>query len=279
MVKLASRIFFCILIILFIFYPVARSDNRNLIFVGDFESRDFSQFTDARWEHTKKKVDIVTDPVRYGQYAAKLMLDRVKHRDEINYRTDLVPTKGSGYLYQNIGHEYWYGFSTFIPENWKPDMQSELIAQFHGIEDEGESPRQPMLAIYIYRENYTIKKRWDSSANSNNTDLDTKNSRRLWSNKVIYDRGRWVDWVFHIKWSFNADGFVQIWKNDQKIVEDQGANCYNDKKGPYFRFGIYKWPWRIDEIQAPSVVTQRVVYFDEIRIGNKEANYQLVTSP
>jgi len=251
-------------------------ENPALLFVGDFETGDFRQFSDTRWKHTMKKSQVVKDPVRRGRYAAKLELDRFKHKNEINYRTDLVP---KGYLRQNIGEEYWYAFSCLFPKDWKADTQSELFAQFHASADDadGEKARPPILAIYIYGPNYTVKKRWDVKENSNDSDLDGANCRKLWSRPVAPDAARWVDWVFHVKWSFGNDGFIEAWKDGKKIISDRGPNCYNDKVGPYFRFGPYKWPWQANEKDAPSSVTNRTIFFDEIRIGNSNANFDMVS--
>ena len=256
-------------------FPSSGQDpnNHNLLFIGDFETGDFRQLSDARWQHTMKKSKVVENPVRRGQYAASLELDHFKHKKNVNYRTDLAP---KDYLRQNIGSEYWYGFSSLFPKDWKPDTQSELFAQFHASADTGEKARPPILALYIYGSQYTIKKRWDTNENSNRSDLNGANSTKLWKENVAPDAGKWVDWVFHVKWSFGKDGFIEVWKNREKIVSDLG---YNDRRGPYFRFGPYKWPWKKSERQAPSTVTRLVNYFDDIRIGNSSASYDLVSPP
>ncbi len=249
-----------------------------LIFSRDFESGDLSGFTDnpKRLKKTLKKIRVVTKPVRHGRYAAEFTLYR-KDQDDVNYRTDLVTSNASGdYLRLHIGRKYWYGFSTLFPRNWVPDTQSELFAQWHASPDEGEDKRSPNLAIYVYGEDYCIKKRWDANKIS---DKESIPSKILWCGKIEPDKGIWIDWVFHVKWSFHEDGFVDVWKDGNRILSDKGPNSYNDKQGPYFRFGPYKWPWKKDEEEAPSTVSKRIVYFDEIRIGDENACYELVRPP
>ena len=56
----------------------------------------------------------------------------------------------------------------------------------------------------------------------------------------------------------------------------EGPNCFNDKTGPFFRFGLYKWPWRYTRDKHPSRTEHRVLYYDEIRIGDANAGYELV---
>ncbi|PRX38587.1 DUF4377 domain-containing protein, partial [Salegentibacter salegens] len=46
-------------------------------------------------------------------------------------------------------------------------------------------------------------------------------------------------------------------------------NSYNDEKYPYFKFGVYKWKWG-------TAATQRVIYYDEVRIGDKNSSYEEV---
>ena len=50
-------------------------------------------------------------------------------------------------------------------------------------------------------------------------------------------------------------------------------NCYNDLLSPYFKIGIYKWDWAGT---SKSVTTSRVVYIDEVRIGNEKSGYDKV---
>jgi hypothetical protein len=49
------------------------------------------------------------------------------------------------------------------------------------------------------------------------------------------------------------------------VVDHRGPNSYNDEVVPYFKVGLYKRKW--------NMVSKRVLYADEVRIGNGNATY------
>ena len=108
---------------------------------------------------------------------------------------------------------------------------------------------------------------------------DGVNGIYLWRGDVLADRGRWVDWVFHVRWSAGDDGFIEVWRDGEQIVDDTGVNCVPAEFAPYLKFGIYKWPWSSDEGAAASSITRRVMHFDEIRIADSNGSYQAVSPP
>lgn len=84
-----------------------------------------------------------------------------------------------------------------------------------------------------------------------------------------YEAGTWTNWKFHVKWSYQSDGLVEIWKDGQLVVSKTGPNTYNDRQGPYFKIGIYKPDWKYKP--QKSNTTQRVIYFDEVRVENNSS--------
>ncbi|MCF7848876.1 MAG: polysaccharide lyase [Kiritimatiellales bacterium] len=234
-----------------------------LIFVGDFEKNGLKWLGNEKPEPALRKTELVTTPVRHGNHALKLALDRMEHKDVTGYRTDFW-IKGMSNRF-DMHEDYWYGFSTYWPDSWQPDTQPELFVQWVGWRAYG-----PSLAIYIYGEDYCIKKRWAAGNAS---------FKKLWGGNVAPDAGRWVDWVFHVRWSASNDGLVEAWKNGNKIVSDEGRNCGPGEHADYFKFGIYKWPWKQSPEKTPSTVTQRILYIDEIRIGDKTAGLNLFSPP
>jgi hypothetical protein len=78
--------------------------------------------------------------------------------------------------------------------------------------------------------------------------------------------GKWVDWVFRIRWSASGSGRITVWRDKQWVTDISGATMKADTKGPYWKFGIYKSPWK----QVPSLVptqSQRTLFFDNVRIA------------
>jgi len=239
---------------------------KSLNFIGDFETKDFSGWKqDLCCQYSGK---IVNSPTRAGNYAAEFNLNRNDPLVENGMRAEL-----KHYTMAPMGSEFWYGFSTYLPSTWAEDTAPEIITQWHDIPDfwAGEPWKRPSLTLSINSKNWAISNAWDTDfiTRGNNT----LNRTKLWSGS--YEREKWTDWVFHIKWSHKDDGLIEAWKDGTRIVNKRGPNTYNDLLVPYLKVGIYKYPWKNNK--PPSNVSNRAIYFDEIRIGNASTSYEDIT--
>jgi Polysaccharide lyase len=145
--------------------------------------------------------------------------------------------------------ERWYGASYYLPSDYVTDPAAESLTQWY-----------PGLSLW------TVNGEWRMVQFGDNANQ----SRSL----GMYERNKWTDFVFHIKWTTASDGLIEVWKNGTKIVSKTGATI---KSGttvycPYFKTGIYKWPWKSTG-GAASITTKRVAYIDDIREGNSLATY------
>jgi len=163
-------------------------------------------------------------------------------------------------------NERWYGFSNYLPVDFIADGLAEIIAQWHEVPDWdlGETWRSPPVSLSIKNDRYYVQVLWAAARVNTNRSKDGE--------KIIdlgpVDRERWNDWVFHIRFSWKADGLIEIWKNKQRILTLQGPNSFNDEHYPYFKIGIYKWGWNGWASYSPA--EKRVLYYDEVRIGNRD---------
>lgn len=237
--------------------PHARS---YLLFIGDFEKGDLSG-----WSVSGNAPQVTTEIVRSGKYAMKSVLDR--WHSKVSYRTEV---SGPG---SEVGKEYWYGFSIYLPKDYKPDKIWEIVAQWHGVPDFniGETWRNPVMALMTTGGVWSLSNIWDAKRNT------FASGKKVYGGGHKYDLGPyqtgvWTDWVFHVKWSYRKDGLLEVWKNGKLVVQQHGPNCFNDAKGPYFKMGIYKG-WR-DPKRSCDAVTRRVLYHDEFRMGDAEARYE-----
>ena len=263
----------------------------NYLFVGDFERADLSG---CFWNQNKPEVvavDTQVDagpgpphPVRGGNYSMRAYLHR--YNSDYSYRTmcilcerDDMPAGTREALELQIGGEYWIGFSIFVPPGFSADGDGcgELWFQFQAVPDPGELWRSPILAIHVPQDRYSITSKWDTRVFTE--DMSWTGTTTLASLPVLPDRGRWVDWVFHVNWSWQGDGLVEIWKDGERIAVRDGPNCSNDREGPRISFGVYKWPWRPGSNAAancnPSIV-ERLIYVDELRIAGHDGGYEAV---
>jgi len=95
--------------------------------------------------------------------------------------------------------------------------------------------------------------------------------------------GKWVDWVLHTNYSWRDTGYVEVYKDGVKVVDYKGPCAYNGcMPDPYFKFGIYKWPWAISSFNPASTQSERVFYFDNFRVGgrwNTINDFLIITGP
>jgi len=172
------------------------------------------------------------------------------------------------------GSEQWYGFRVMLPQGWDRDPGSyEVVGQWHEVPDWnlGEGWRSPPLGIYVRDGQWRVNNKWDAKPKTIGNTPEGKAT--LWAG--AYETGKWANWVFHVKWSHKSDGILQVWKDGQLIVDKKGPNTYNDQVGPYFKIGVYKPDWK--ENPQASNTDKRVLYFDQVRIGDNNAGYSAVT--
>jgi Polysaccharide lyase len=240
---------------------ILRSDRNpgDLVFLGDFETGNLNG-----WHVSGNAPKITTSPTRAGRYAMKTSLNRYK--DKVAYRTEV---SGPG---SDLGKEYWYGFSIFLPEDYVPDKIWEIVAQWHGVPDFkiGEGWRNPVMALSTDGGRWGLVTRWDAKRNT------FEGGKRRYGGTKRYDLGPyrtqvWTDWVFHVKWSYQADGILEIWQNGKVVVRQNGPNAFNDAKGPYFKMGLYKG-WKRPNSPGDAVES-RLLYHDEFRMAVGSDHY------
>jgi hypothetical protein len=240
---------------------ILRSDisPSGLVFLGDFETASLKG-----WQVSGNPPQTTTSPTRAGKYAMKTSLDR--HKDKVAYRTEV---SGPG---SDVGKEYWYGFSIFLPEDYIPDKIWEIVAQWHGVPDFkiGENWRNPVMALSTDGGKWGFVSRWDAKRNT------FEGGKRRYGGTKQYDlgpyhKGVWTDWVVHVKWSYKHDGILEIWQNGKIVVKQKGPNAFNDGKGPYFKMGIYKG-WKQPD-RPSNDVESRLLYHDEFRMAEGPNHY------
>ncbi|MEB3359465.1 MAG: polysaccharide lyase [Synechococcales bacterium] len=206
-------------------------------------------------------VNVVAAPQRSGQ-AARFEVRRQDPQVAGNTRSEIALRP------EPPGEERWYRFSTFLPEDWQNDPAGDIIAQWHGAPDldlgEGFTQGGPPLSLHVDGNQMYILSQWDPNPVTYRREpAPGKGSERIWQGR--YSRGEWIEWVFRVRWSYEADGRLQVWRNGEQIVNRQGPNTYNDQRGVYFKIGIYKYSWKSSPER--STTQQRVIFADDIHIS------------
>ena len=252
------------------FGPVQAAEEASggIRFVGDFETGDLSDWR-TNEQCCAHSINIVDTPVRAGRNAVRFEVRRDDADVADSKRAELklapVPAKS----------ERWYAVSLYLPEEYQEDPTPEIVTQWHATPDfdKGETWRSPPLALLTHEGKWRIGWRWDSKRVTEGNTPEGSQGRTLGS----YETGRWTDWVFHVKWSWEEDGLLQVWKDGKQVIHHKGPNAYHDKTGTYFKTGIYKWPFKSDPDAAK--VDKRVLYVDEIRIGGPDSTLDAVMPP
>ena len=149
------------------------------------------------------------------------------------------------------GEAYAYAFSLLIPEDFPIVSTRLVLAQWK----HREGKAKPLVGTP------GIARRYVDGELSITVQKDEEKTPRFQTRQDI--RGKWLDFVFHVRHSRHADGFVRVWMNGDKLLDHQGPNAYSEALGYpapeasvfYFKMGLYR-----DDMAEPMTV-----YLDEYR--------------
>ena len=201
-----------------------------LIWVGDFETGDLSQYSEKIPDDKVGYVKVVTSPVRDGKYAAEMTV--FDSNLVSSSRAELVSkNRGSGNIkFLWDGPEYWIGVSMYFKE-WA--AQGHTFFQVH-------APNEGPGSSCDYAGNaFTIR---PTGSNINLEDtlsvavLDNPSGRSeakgASSNNKVVDSmpipiGKWIDFVAHFRLSTKGEGFFEVWKDGKMVYSEYNMTNVN----------------------------------------------------
>lgn len=224
-------------------------EREHLIVESSFEeSRPFSQW--ANDQHCcEYSVAQSKDRATDGTNSLRLEVRATDPMTSGSIRSELVQPA------DNIGTERWYGFNMFL-QNWSDDSAGEHVFQWHPSNATGVAT----AALWTSGGRYMFV--------TNNSGGNVGN---IYNDLGPIVSNQWVSWVIHVKWEDDNTGIMQVWK-DGSLVIDKSNIKTAPPEGVYFKLGINKFGWGIQ----PSSTKERVLYFDEVRIGDENADYDTV---
>ena len=254
-------------------------DGPRILFEANFESGN--SLTDMGFKYSGNKTARIVKIG--GRSAVRTSLKRFE--DEFSYRSEIelnaLPRPnfkkhkihGEQHSTAIIGKEYRYSIMTFLPEDWQFESYSKIIMQWHGCPDwnRGEKWRNPPISLKIFESesgegsNYHLRITTDSNqVTGPRGPYEVNENIDLGS--IVGDLGKWTYWEFQIKWSYQNDGSIIVWKDGEIVLQRKAqANTYNDKYGPFWKFGVYIPHWKKNSKQLPGV-EHYTAYFDNVRI-------------
>lgn len=227
------------------------SVSSNLIYEETFEGpAPFSTAYDSKdhigsWDYAMK---IVSNPVYKGARAVRFEIRKDQPLVKNGKRAEVVIVKDS------ISKNSWYSFSAYFPtEGYEYDSEREIICQWY-------QKGTPATSLRTKRDRFLLE------------------SGSIPGSLVKYDLGlitkdAWHEFVLHFIHSYTSDGFVEVWHNGLKVLTVNGANMY-DNTLPKWKIGLYKASFKF----GTSLVDKRIIYFDNIRVGNANASFENLSS-
>ena len=244
----------------------------NTLFSEDFET--LPTITDLFTE--SGNTGVITSSSNKGRNSMRTFLDRDVHanafRTEVTIKDAIFPF---GVDHLEFNRTYEIEFKMYLDDAFVQDTTAEIFCQMHGEADGGESSRPPNMGFLLSGNgtttDYIIRVRGDT--NKTTTVITTDETYNIGS--ADGDIGTWVQWKVQVYLSYQAAaGWIKIWKDGTLVVNASGLETgYNDDVGPYWKFGIYKWPWDPADVEYVSGSTgaeERIQYYDDIiiRVNN-----------
>ncbi|MGH3613088.1 MAG: polysaccharide lyase [Pseudonocardia sp.] len=226
-----------------------------LLWVGDLETGDLSQFDDTPWNIARGGVpaEVVSDPqfVREGRYALKLSIPGPASDEGTccDPRAEVEPAIPD----IRAGDELFFSFSTKLADDFPVDRAWQVITQWKARAD-----GSPPLSLNVEKGQYMLQ---------GGAGLSDDGPEPFKTEIGPAVTGEWVDWMVHIKFSPDPEeGFVEVWQGDTKVLPrfqpDTGtmypAEESGEKAESYLKVGYYR---ESDIDQAGAI------YFDSWKVG------------
>ncbi len=223
-------------------------EGRKLLFEEDFEGEQPFAKAHSMETGTNHALTYVNNPVCSGARAARFEIRVDDPLVKGSQRSEVTIIKGLP------DKDMWYSFNVYFPaDGFAPDVEQEVISQWY-------QSGSPATALRVKRDRFYLQ--------TGNT-METREKIDL--GPVAKDV--WHEFVFHIRHSFSEDGIVEIWHNGSKVLTHEGGNMY-DTILPKWKLGVYKASFK----RGTSKVKQRIVYYDNIRVGGPEASLSDMTA-
>jgi len=227
-----------------------RGPSSGLLFSGDFETGDLSQWESAQ-SANPGRIAVVTGPRVQGRYAGRFEVrsgDVAAAGTGSGNRAEVLARRqdGNGAWPDSEGSERYYGWSTYFPSNYPVVRGWQTFVQW-----KNKGPGSSPLAMGVYNGRIRLQAK-------------TRGGPATKLSKEPLVRGRWQRFVLHVKWSPDPRvGFVELWHNGRKVVRRRyRPTMYRERDGRvlpnYLKQGLYR---------SSGILRPQIVYHDGMRVG------------
>ena len=223
--------------------PTNPGTRSNLIFEASFDgSNPFDANKLYKQSCCSYSITQSKSVVRSGDGSFRAEVKGSDPSSSSGYRAELITSVSQSGLKDN-----WYGYSSYF-ENWNACSScGEHCIQWHPAEGSGSAN----LGIYTEKGTFHVR----LNADGDLTAETLKDGKKIIS-------GKYYDFVWYVKWGLN--GVIKLWIDGELYVDYKGETLTKGNT-PYFKLGINRW-----NISGVN----RVVYYDNLRIGSDKATYK-----
>jgi hypothetical protein len=216
----------------------AGSEGTRVVWTGNYESGDFSQWERVLRQTITGGARIVENPVAQGRYAARFVLGPQTTYSFSRVEAHQPDKSASGGWY---GSETWYRWAELVPSHsqfarhrtfnnliqWKQDLAacSGATLSVNGL------ARPVRLFLHV-----------------RGGDLESLDEGCRFHSERSFDLGplprdRWLRFRLHIKWSADPnEGFVELWMNGGRKIPLTHVATAPPGVNHYVRQGLYRHP-------------------------------------
>ena len=262
MKTLIIRILYCFVVICFLSCnpnsgnPVVNPPAKKLLYSWNFSEsnplHDLNELT--------PNVSIVSDPLDTSNKVMQVVLPTGEYRTEAS-----VGASSPHYFYIDVskdsihGDEIWAGVRILkYKEPFGGSNTNASIFQIGPVQRTTD-PTNGSGLYQLILSTSTDKWKWREFTSSCNPGYynDTISTTRY---------GKWERFVFHCRFRSNNTGLMEVWKNDVKIYSAARQNGVQYDR-TRIKWGMYVGAGNINHETAKC-------YFDDIKIGNRNASYE-----
>jgi MYXO-CTERM domain-containing protein len=231
---------------LFALISVSTAASANVLWRGDYETGDLSQWDKV--DGLTSRLTVESSVVRQGSHALRVEL----HQGDVSSsgtRNEVVESDPAHY--ESEGNDRWYAWSTLFPADYPSNNTWQVFTQWHHTGCCGSPP----VEFSVVGEH--IQLGHDGS------------STILWTTPLV--RGVWHDFVVHVYWS-STEGYVELYYDGQMVLGKTSVQTLYPGEQAYMKQGLY---WNA------AITSVGVLYHDGMVTGTSLADVapQLAAPP
>jgi hypothetical protein len=160
-----------------------------------------------------------------------------KSRSDVASNSSVDRAELSGWAQPHaLGADVWISYSQRVLPGAPITSRWCVIGQMHATTQAGDIGSSPPFALHFLPGNvFQVSTRYVAAVNHVENPPETiVHSERI-------ERNRWYNHVFRLRFGYSGDAILQWWRDGVQMLNLSGISMgYNDPKGPYWQFGVYR---------------------------------------